>query len=70
MFFDQKYYISAPFPKHLWSNESKFKKSWILFNSDEKNLDMENFEHKEMRSMGSFDSRDVDEYFKAYAANK
>jgi hypothetical protein len=59
--------IQALTPKHLWSNESKYKKSWILFNSDDINLDIENMQRTSRPSIDTVQAKEVDEYFKAYA---
>lgn len=59
--------ISAPTPKHLWSNESKFKKSWIVFNSEDNSLDNRNTLKSPRPSIDTMQAREVDDYFKAYA---
>lgn len=59
-------------PRHLWSDDSKFKKSWILFNSDDyaskllqHNINIETFDSIDIAQM-----QEVDDYFKSYASNK
>lgn len=51
-------------PKHLWSNESKFKKSWIVFNSEENDLENKNSPQSSGSSVDTTHSKEVDEYFK------
>lgn len=62
--------ISAPTPKHLWSNESKYKKSWIVFNSDDISLDLSNMQRTSRPSIDTMQAQEVDDYFKAYVATK
>lgn len=60
-------YFSAPFPNHLWSKESKFRKSWILFSSKERNFDSENVEKNPNEILPT---KDFDEHLEAYAADR
>lgn len=59
--------FSAPFPNHLWSKDSKFRKSWILFSSKEKNLDSEYLERNPNEPLKA---EEIDDYLKAYATNR
>lgn len=63
-------FFPDPIPKHLWSSESKFLKSWIVFNSDDNNRDRESMNMDSYSSIDYSGSRDIDEYFKGNAANR
>jgi hypothetical protein len=60
--------VNSPLPKHLWSDDSKFKKSWIVFSSD----DVVGSNSRRQSTI-AFDStsiaemQEADDYFKSYA---
>ena len=58
----EKIFFAALTPRHLWSNESKFKRSWILFNSDD--------HFGCPKSTESLESSDAEEYFEKTASNR
>lgn len=61
-------------PKHLWSEDSKFKRSWIRFNSEDySTVKLPNSTAININSFDSIDiaqMQEVDEYFRSYAASK